>query len=98
MQRFLGSLNYVLDFCLNINRIAKPLHDRLKKNLIPWTDEHTKVIQQIKKHIVEIPSLHLANPNLPKVVETYASDLGYGGILNQVQNGQEVVIQYTLGH
>ena len=45
LQRFLGSLNYVLDFCPNINRIAKPLHDRLKKNLILWIDEHTKVIQ-----------------------------------------------------
>ena len=35
LQRFLGSLNYVLDFCPNINRIVKPLHDRLKKNLVP---------------------------------------------------------------
>ena len=42
LQRFLGSLNYVLDFCPNINRISKPLHDRLKKNPVPWTDEHTK--------------------------------------------------------
>ena len=32
LQRFLGSLNYVIDFCPNINRISKPLHDRLKKN------------------------------------------------------------------
>ena len=87
-----------MDFCPNINRIAKPLHDRLKKNLVPWTDEHTKVIQQIKKHIVEIPCLHLVDPNLPKVVETYASDLGYVDILKQVQNGREVVIQYTSGH
>ena len=98
MQRFLGSLNYVLDFCPNINRIAKPLHDRLKKNLVPWTDEHTKVIQQIKKHIVEISCLYLADPSLSKVVETDVSDLGYGGILKQVQNGREVVIQYTSGH
>ena len=98
LQRFLGSLNYVLDFCPNINRIAKPLHDRLKKNPVPWTDEHTKVIQQIKKHIVEIPCLHLADPNLPKAVEIDASDLGYGGILKQVQNGREVVIQYTSRH
>ena len=45
LQRFLGSLNYILDFCPNINRIAKPLHDRLKKNFVPWMDEHTKVIQ-----------------------------------------------------
>ena len=76
-----------MDFCPNINRIVKPLHDRLKKNSVPWTDEHTKVIQQINKHIVEIPCLYLADPSLPKVVEIDASDLGYVGILKQVQNG-----------
>ena len=61
-------------------------------------DEHTKVIQQIKKHIVEIPCLYLADPSLPKVIKIDANDLGYGGILKQVQNGREVVIQYTSGH
>ena len=35
LQRFLGSLNYVLDYYPNISRLAKPLHDRLKTNPIP---------------------------------------------------------------
>ncbi|KAH9703738.1 hypothetical protein KPL70_011207 [Citrus sinensis] len=50
LQRFLGSLNYVLDFCPNINRMSKPLHDRLKKNPVAWTEEHTKVIMPPKKN------------------------------------------------
>ncbi|KAH9802585.1 hypothetical protein KPL71_001451 [Citrus sinensis] len=50
LQRFLGSLNYVLDFCPNINRMSEPLHDRLKKKHVPWTDEHTKVIMPPKKN------------------------------------------------
>ena len=66
MQRFLGSLNYVLDFCPNINRMSKPLHDRLKKNHVAWMDEHTKVVKQIKDAVKEIPCLFLANPALPK--------------------------------
>ncbi|KAH9696764.1 hypothetical protein KPL71_023319 [Citrus sinensis] len=49
LQRFLGSLNYVIDFCPNINRMSKPLHDRLKKNPVAWSDEHTKVIMPPKK-------------------------------------------------
>ena len=48
LQRFLGSLNYVLDFCPNINRIAKPLHDRLKKTPVAWSEEHTKIVKHIK--------------------------------------------------
>ena len=51
LQRFLGSLNYVLDFCPNINRLSKPLHDRLKKNPVAWTKEHTKVVKQIKSSV-----------------------------------------------
>ena len=47
---------------------------------------------------MEIPCHHLADPSLPKVVEIDASDLGYGGILKQIHNGWEVVIQYTSGH
>ncbi|KAH9702314.1 hypothetical protein KPL70_010722 [Citrus sinensis] len=50
LQRFLGNLNYVLDFCPNINRMSKPLHDRLKKNHVAWSDEHTKVIMPPKKN------------------------------------------------
>ncbi|ESQ30738.1 hypothetical protein EUTSA_v10012198mg [Eutrema salsugineum] len=44
LQRFLGNLNYVLDFCPKINRITKPLHSRLKKNPVPWTKEHTALV------------------------------------------------------
>ncbi|KAK6150679.1 hypothetical protein DH2020_015611 [Rehmannia glutinosa] len=69
LQRFLGSLNYVLDLCPNINRMAKPLHDRLKKNHVPWFEEHTNLIKEIKKQVLEIPCLHIADPNLPKIIE-----------------------------
>jgi hypothetical protein len=81
LQRFLGSLNYVLDYYPNISRLAKPLHDRIKTNPIPWSDLHTDLVKQIKKQVQIIPLLHLANPLVLKIVEIDASDLGYGGIL-----------------
>ena len=98
LQRFLGSLNYVLDFCPNINRMSKPLHDRLKKNLVAWTDEHTKAVRLIKNSVKNIPCLFLANPALPKIVETDASDLGYGGILKQKEDNREQIVQYVSAH
>ena len=99
LQRFLGSLNYVLDFCPNINRIAKPLHNRLKKNPVPWTKEHTEIVQRIKKQVLEIPCLHIADPDLEKIVETDASDIGYGGILKQKKlDGRESIVQFTSSH
>ena len=48
--------------------MSKPLHDRLKKNPVAWTDEHTKVVKLIKNSVKSIPCLYLANPALPKIV------------------------------
>lgn len=98
LQRFLGCLNYVLDFFPNVNRLAKPLHDRLKKSPAPWTSVHTATVQHIKSQVLHLPCLHIANPYLPKVVQTDASELGFGGILLQVQNNQERIVQFTSGH
>ena len=81
LQRFLGCLNYVADFFPQLNNVIKPLHVRLKKNPPPWTDVHTNIIRQIKIQVKDLPCLYLPNPSLPKIVETDASDIGYGGIL-----------------
>ena len=98
LQRFVGSLNYVLDFCPNINKMSKPLHDRLKKNHVAWTDEHTKAVKLIKNSVKNIPCLFLANHALFKIVETNASDLGYGGILKQKENNREQTVHYVSAH
>jgi hypothetical protein len=92
LQRFLGSLNYVLDYYPNISRFAKPLHDRLKKDPVRWSDLYTSIIRQIKQQVQTILLLHLANPLSPKIVEIDASDLGYGGILKQVHNDKEQIL------
>ncbi|EOX99362.1 Uncharacterized protein TCM_008011 [Theobroma cacao] len=92
LQRFLGSLNYVIDFYPRLNKIYKPLHDRLKKNHGPWIDVHTSIIKQIKFHIKKLPCLHLTDPNLAKIVETDASEIGYGGILKQVKSQKEYIV------
>lgn len=76
LQRFLRSLNYVLDFYSNINFLAKPLHHRLKINHEPLIDPYTQ-------KVFGIPYLHLIDPNMPKIFEINASDIGYGGILKQ---------------
>jgi hypothetical protein len=65
LQRFLGSLNYVLNYYPNISCIAKPLHDRLRKNPVPWSGHHTNLVKQIKQQIQTIPLLHLVDPLTP---------------------------------
>ena len=60
-----------------MSRIAKPLHDRLRKNLVIWSDEHIIIVRQIKKQFQEIPCLHIANPLAPTIAEKNAFELGY---------------------
>uniref|UniRef100_A0A2K1YHR1 Uncharacterized protein n=1 Tax=Populus trichocarpa TaxID=3694 RepID=A0A2K1YHR1_POPTR len=57
----------------------KPLNKALKlrKNSVLWSDAHTALVHHTTKKVQEIPYLHLANPLAPKIVETYASELGY---------------------
>ncbi|MFQ6637956.1 hypothetical protein Gotur_013216 [Gossypium turneri] len=93
LQRFLGSLNYVIDFYPGFSKLCKPLYDRLKKNPQPWTNNHTNIITQIKKQITKLHCLYLADPNAPKIVETDASEIGYGGILKQVK-GDETTAKF----
>ncbi|GJU19895.1 enzymatic polyprotein [Tanacetum coccineum] len=53
---------------------------RLKKNPKPWTEEHTKIVKNIKDRIKELPCLNIPHPEANLIVETDASDIGYGGM------------------
>lgn len=97
LQRFLGSLNYISDFYKSLAIDAKPLFERLKKNPPPWTNVHTEAVKRIKAKIKEIPCLAIAHPNSFKIVETDASDIGYGGILKQEHHGKTTLVRFTSG-
>ena len=45
LQRFLGSLNYVAEFYPNLRILIKPLLQMLKKNPVPWSNEHTQFVK-----------------------------------------------------
>ncbi|CAJ2670994.1 unnamed protein product [Trifolium pratense] len=99
LQRFLGSLNYISDYYQNLSSDTAILYNRLKNKPDPWTDAHTKAVQRIKTKVKCLPCLSLANPKLFKIVETDASNIGYGGILKQVnpETNKEVLVRFTSG-
>ena len=45
LQRFLGCLNYVLNFFPNLQQLCAPLCKILRKNPVPWAKEHTKTVR-----------------------------------------------------
>ena len=78
LQRFLGNLNYVLDYFQGLRKICRPLYKRLEKNPPPWREKHTMIIRQIKTYVKQLPCVFIPSPNTFKIVETNASDIGYG--------------------
>jgi hypothetical protein len=99
LQRFLGSLNYISDYYGNLAYDTAILYNRLKNNPKPWTEEHTQAIKKIKAKVKCLPCLALANPKYFKIVETDASNIGYGGILKQIipETSKEVLVRFTSG-
>ncbi|KAK2975741.1 hypothetical protein RJ640_022747 [Escallonia rubra] len=98
LQRFLGSLNYIADFYQDLYKDTKVLYQRLQKNPQPWTIVHTQAIRRIKLRAKTLPCLCLPLPEAFKIVETDASDIGYGGILKQKVDGKEQLVRFTSGH
>ena len=98
LQRFLGSLNYVADFIPEIRIVAKPLFNRLRKNPKPWEKEHTEAVKKIKTFVKTLPCLRIQNPETSLIVETDASEIGFGGILKQkLRESPEQIIKYHSG-
>ncbi|RVW39314.1 polyprotein [Vitis vinifera] len=80
LQHFLGSLNYVSDFIQDLSQLCAPLRQRLKKNPVPWNEDHTKIVKIVKSRVKTLPCLALADHKAFKIVETDASDIAYESI------------------
>ena len=83
LQRFLELLNYIANFYKDLRKQCKPFFDRLQSNPPPWSDVHASLVKQIKSHVKTLPCLDIPTVNAFKIVQTDASNIGYGGILKQ---------------
>ena len=77
------------DFYKNLAVDRKLLTDRLKKNPVDWSKQHTHAVRKIKEKVKFLPCLNIIDIDAFKIVETDASDIGYGGILKQRKQGKE---------
>ncbi|WMV08277.1 hypothetical protein MTR67_001662 [Solanum verrucosum] len=70
-----------------------------KEHKKPWTDSLTNLVKAIKERVKSLPCLTLANPAWPKIVEIDASNMGYGGILKQINphDKHEYLIRFHSG-
>ncbi|GBG65776.1 hypothetical protein CBR_g52367 [Chara braunii] len=84
LRSFLGLANYYRKFVRNFSTIAAPLRRLLKKEAIRQWDKHcTSALKKLKHALIEYPVLKVADPSLPFVVTTDASQYGIGAVLQQ---------------
>ena len=80
LQHFLRSLNYVSKFIKDLSQLCVSLRQRLKKNLVPWNEEHTRIVKIVKSRVTTFSCLALSNHEAFNIVEIDASNIGYDGI------------------
>ncbi|GBG88252.1 hypothetical protein CBR_g46818 [Chara braunii] len=84
LRSFLGLANYYRKFVRNFSTIAAPLRRFLKKEAIwQWDKDCTSALKKLKRALIEYPVLKVADPSLPFVVTTDASQYGIGVVLQQ---------------
>ena len=83
MQKFLELANYYRQFVKDFTRIAKPLHEIMRKEMKwSWKERQQRAFEELKERFTMEPVL--VTPDLDKKmkVEADASDFATGGVLS----------------
>ena len=96
VKHFIGLSNYYCRFVLFYTTIAEPLHQLLRKSnkAYVWTAECNTSFHILKTKLTTPPVLAFPQFEIPFIIATDASNHVIGGVLSQIQDGQEKVIAY----
>ena len=83
LRGFLGLSSFYRKFIKNYATLAAPLTDLLKFNKFTWNTNASWAFTELKNQIATTPHLHLPNWDQPFQVETDASSIAIGAVLQQ---------------
>ena len=96
LRSFLGFVNFYSKFVENFSLIATPLYNLTKKNKkFIWNKTEEEAFCKLKEVIAKKPVLILPDPTREFVVETDASSLSTGAVLNQKVDGEIRPVAFT---
>ena len=89
-------VNFVSIFCLELQRLLKPLYDLNRKGRqFIWGEEQQKAFDEIKHRLQRPPVLHLPDRHGWFQLYSDTSKFATGSTLYQIQNGQPRLIAYA---
>ena len=96
LKKLNGMISYYSKFIPNIAVLMQPLYKITSEKKLYWTSECSEALEEVKRLLTRDPVL--AYPRYGGedkfIVTTDASDLGFGAVLSQTQDGIERVIGY----
>jgi hypothetical protein len=96
VQQFLGLCNYYRQFIKGFSEIAAPLTHLTRKDVdFQWSDSVQQCFEKLKLALCTASILAYPKPDGIFILDRDASNIGIGGILQQVQDGKEQVIAYA---
>ena len=96
IQQFLGLCNYYRRFIYQFSDAASPLTRLTQKDTeFEWNAECQVAFDGLKAALCDAPILAYPRSNGLFILDTDASDVGIGGILSQIQDGEERVICFA---
>ena len=96
LQSFVGMVNFVSIFYLELQKLLKPIYDLTRKGRqFLWEEEQQKAFDEIKHRLQRPPVLHLPNRHGQFQLYSDTSKFATGSALYQIQNGQPKLIAYA---
>ena len=95
-RSFAGMVNFVGIFCLELQKLLKPIYNLIRKGRqFIWGEEQQVAFEEIKSRLQRCPVLHLPDKKRRFQLYSDTSKFATGSALYQVQNGQPKLIVYV---
>jgi len=96
VRSFLGLASYYRRFISGFSIIAAPLYHLMRKNVqFHWNAEQQDAFEKLKTALTSAPVLGTVRSQGTLYLDTDASDLGFGIVLSQDQEGEKRVLAYA---
>ena len=93
---FVGMVNFVSIFCLELQKLLKPIYDLTRNGRqFIWGEEQESAFQEIKSRLQKCPILHLPDKKGRFQLYSDTSKIATGSALYQIQNGKPKLIAYV---